>query len=269
MRVPMSAPRKLAAAAFLPFDPEAFCDEAWEDCDATRGSSCIVTMHEDRTVIPTFGVGNPNERTVAVTLDGSGEGRVTSEPAGIDCGEDCSHPFPLGEAVTLTAITEDGSQFSAWDGCDEATDDTCILEVNADREVSALFETIPEDVTLTVVSDNCANTAVGEACRASLAILGDLRTWGGMTFASSSPAFTLEDAELLPGFEACLVHAAAPHVAVICPDPVQLDVAMVRLVLNRVTSGEASMAFETANLLPYNGGLVSIDTSSSPLGVAP
>ena len=53
---------------------------------------------------------------VNIEKAGSGSGTVTSSPAGISCGLDCSEEFPEGSAVTLTAKAEEGSKFTGWSG---------------------------------------------------------------------------------------------------------------------------------------------------------
>jgi hypothetical protein len=46
----------------------------------------------------------PQSFTLSVTRTGAGGGSVTSSPAGITCGSDCSEAFASGTSVTLTAI---------------------------------------------------------------------------------------------------------------------------------------------------------------------
>jgi PASTA domain len=51
---------------------------------------------------------------MTVTVSTSGNGWVTSDPAGISCGTICLAKFPAGTAVFLTAQAAAGSLFSSW-----------------------------------------------------------------------------------------------------------------------------------------------------------
>jgi hypothetical protein len=59
----------------------------------------------------------PTLFTLSIDRTGSGAGRVTSAPGGIDCGTACSANFPAGTAVTLTATPDSGSSFDGWSAC--------------------------------------------------------------------------------------------------------------------------------------------------------
>src|SRR5690242_19428468 len=57
----------------------------------------------------------PSEmRTVTIAITGNGTGTITSSPAGIDCGTDCSEAFADGTKITLTATPAPGSTFMGW-----------------------------------------------------------------------------------------------------------------------------------------------------------
>jgi hypothetical protein len=58
-----------------------------------------------------------------VSVDGSGQGRVISDPQGIDCETDkCQYPYDQATPVTLTPIPADGSKFSSWGGNQDCVD---------------------------------------------------------------------------------------------------------------------------------------------------
>jgi hypothetical protein len=82
-----------------------------------------------------------NGKLLTVNLDGEGTGTVRSDPAGIDCGDDCEGRFAEGEKVTLTADADDGSVFAGFfgGGCDGAR--PCIPKMNTRRSVTATFKT--------------------------------------------------------------------------------------------------------------------------------
>ena len=52
-----------------------------------------------------------------ITVTRNGSGRVTSSPAGIDCGTTCEAGFQEAEWVTLTPTHAPDEKFLGWDGC--------------------------------------------------------------------------------------------------------------------------------------------------------
>jgi hypothetical protein len=94
-----------------------------------------------------------------LTVTRTGVGTVASDPAGIDCGTDCSEPYPSSEqeicipdrgcttrtvhqTVTLTAAPAPGWAFQAWGGACSGTATTCTLSMLGDRTVDAAFTRI-------------------------------------------------------------------------------------------------------------------------------
>lgn len=62
------------------------------------------------------------EHAVGIGRSGSGTGRVTSDPPGIDCGSVCTGTFAAGTGVTLTAVADPGSSFGGWTGDSDCAD---------------------------------------------------------------------------------------------------------------------------------------------------
>jgi len=72
---------------------------------------------------------------------GSDTGTVTSSPAGITCGTDCSEPYTQDTVVTLTA--DPGILLTAWSGCDLVAGATCTVTMRSARTVRATFVDVP------------------------------------------------------------------------------------------------------------------------------
>jgi len=76
---------------------------------------------------------------LTVSKTGVGSGTVTSTPAGIDCGNDCSQSYSAATVVSLQATPAVGSAFAGWsDACTGAG--ACILTMTSDKSVTAAFE---------------------------------------------------------------------------------------------------------------------------------
>ncbi|HEX8053134.1 MAG TPA: hypothetical protein VF517_09085 [Thermoleophilaceae bacterium] len=78
---------------------------------------------------------------LTVSIDGSGAGAVTSQPAGIACGTACTREYAKGTTVTLTATPADGSRFGGWTGAgtEGCTGVTCQVAMTQARGVTATF----------------------------------------------------------------------------------------------------------------------------------
>jgi len=116
--------------------------------DCTGTGTCQVTMSQARNVTATFTVVS---RTLTVTKAGTGTGKVTSAPAGINCGTTCTAAFTDGTQVVLTEIPTSPNLFVGWSGPDAGTcglATTCSLTMSAARSVTATFAK-PKSLTLT------------------------------------------------------------------------------------------------------------------------
>jgi hypothetical protein len=80
----------------------------------------------------------PTSQTLTVAKSGAGSGTVTSSPAGINCGGDCSESYASGTGVTLTAAAAAGSTFAGWSGACSGTG-SCAVTMSAARSVTATF----------------------------------------------------------------------------------------------------------------------------------
>ena len=78
---------------------------------------------------------------LSVSKSGTGSGVVTSDPAGIDCGIDCSAAYASGTSVALTATPAAGSAFVGWSGACTGTG-ACTVTLTADTAVTATFNLV-------------------------------------------------------------------------------------------------------------------------------
>jgi hypothetical protein len=98
--------------------------------------------------------------TVSVTKDGAGTGRVTSSPAGIDCGGTCSASFGTSQSIFLEAEADPGSVFGGWGGDADCAD--AVLSPDADKSCVATFDLEPAlpTHTITVTKDGMGGGGV-------------------------------------------------------------------------------------------------------------
>ena len=83
----------------------------------------------------------------------SGEGTVTSTPAGLSCSSGtCSGTFSQGSSVTLTTAPNSGSTFSGWDGACSGTS-SCVLTLSSSASVSANFSTVSRSLSVSLTGD--------------------------------------------------------------------------------------------------------------------
>lgn len=77
--------------------------------------------------------------TVSVTNSGSGTGIVSG--GNIYCGTACSVTLDPGSSITLRATPSSGSTFVGWSGSCMSSSMECVLNVNSDLSVGAVFNT--------------------------------------------------------------------------------------------------------------------------------
>src|SRR5207249_2267080 len=126
------------------------------DPDCADGT---VALNADKTCTATFDVLVP----LTVTLLGGGSGTVTSDPAGIECGETCTRSYPRGTAVALTATPAPGSIFGGWNGC--SADGT--VRLDGDKQCTAIFGLSGADLTGSWIALKrvCRGPSGGPPCR--------------------------------------------------------------------------------------------------------
>lgn len=106
---------------------------AAQACSGT--GECAMTVTAPRAVTAIF----TKRQALDVQMVGSGSGSVTSVPAGIDCGADCTETYAPGQVVTLTAAAGVGSTFAGWEGGGCTGTGPCAVTVDAAKMVAASF----------------------------------------------------------------------------------------------------------------------------------
>jgi hypothetical protein len=112
----------------------------WSGGGCSGTGTCTVTMDQAKTVTATFQ--QPYGFEVSVDPTGTGSGRITSSPAGIDCTSTCFGAFFPGTTVTLT-ITPDGESRYSWgSACSGSgtTPGTCTFTMDAQKRVDVRFD---------------------------------------------------------------------------------------------------------------------------------
>jgi hypothetical protein len=99
----------------------------------------VVTVDAANTVNAVF---DAQSVALTVTKSGSGSGTVTSTPAGIDCGANCTALFTFGTPVGLTPVPAAGSVFVRWESAC-AGGGACAVTMDAAKTVNAVFDLAP------------------------------------------------------------------------------------------------------------------------------
>lgn len=102
----------------------------------TENTRVTLTTKTSKTCVATF---ERTHATVQTVVRNEG-GRVTSEPAGIDCPDNCSMLVELEQSVTLTAAPKPNFEFKRWSGCLDSSDPSITFTANAEHQCVAVFE---------------------------------------------------------------------------------------------------------------------------------
>lgn len=113
------------------------------DCAGSE-KTCKVTMSKAKSVTAEFKSTAVDKAQLKVNKTGTGTGKVTSSPAGVDCGSTCTFKFAKETDVELTAVADAGSEFVKWSGSGCSGTGICKVKMSADKEVTAEFKTTPK-----------------------------------------------------------------------------------------------------------------------------
>ncbi len=109
----------------------------WSGSGCSGINLCFVSMTAAKTVNATFTL---NSYLLTAAKIGNGSGAVSSNPAGINFGDDSSESYTHGTAIVMTATPATGSTFAGWSGggC-TGTGSTCTVTLTAATTVTASF----------------------------------------------------------------------------------------------------------------------------------
>jgi len=114
--------------------------EGWSGACAGTGT-CAVSMTAAKGVTAALIAAS----NWTLTLNKVGNGDITSDPAGINCGTDCSENYARDVTVTLKAVPANGWKRSLgrpWQGCNTSDGTTCTVIMNAAKTVTATFNPV-------------------------------------------------------------------------------------------------------------------------------
>lgn len=94
---------------------------------------CTLTMNASKDAAARFAPA----AMLTVAKSGKGTGSIVTQPAGIQCGADCSEPFELNSTVTVLAVPDAGSTFGGWQGACSGQGNPCTLVMDADKSTTA------------------------------------------------------------------------------------------------------------------------------------
>jgi hypothetical protein len=135
----------------------------WSGACTGTSSTCALKMDSAKSVTATFTTQPPPPTPNPVlTVTRSGNGTVTSSPAGINCGADCTQDYAPGTSVTLTADPADDSVFSEWGGA--CSVDPCTVTMNGNKTVTATFTLKPQLTVSKAGSGTGTVTGSGISC---------------------------------------------------------------------------------------------------------
>ena len=140
----------------------------WTGDASGTTSPYSLTMNAAKNVTATFTL-----KMYTLSVNKNGNGTVTSNTGGINCGSTCSGSFNAGASVQLTATPTAGFAFTGWSGDASGTANPVTVTMSSAKSVTANFT---QSYTLTVsktgngsVASNPAGITCGTTCSATYA----------------------------------------------------------------------------------------------------
>lgn len=241
----------------------------WSGGGCSGTGTCVITVDLATTVTATFAIA---QRTLTVTLAGTGSGIVTANPAGITCGSggsDCTEPYAHGTVVTLTAVAPASADFTGWSGGGCSGTGTCVVTMNAATTVTATFTLVQFQLSVTragagtgTVTSAPAGISCGTDCSESY------NRGTGVTLtaaAANGSTFTGWTGAGCTGTGTCVVvmNAASAVTATFAVQQYTLTVVKAGSGAGAVSSNPAGVACDADCSEPYDHGTVVTLTAST------
>ncbi len=122
-------------------DSDSIFKEWQGDC---QGKSCSVDSENNHTVVAVFEKKTVAMISIDITVSGSGKGKITSNPAGIDCSSTCTTSIAQNTGtLDFTVQAENNSVFAGWQG--DCQGDRCSVDTMSDHQLIAVFNLAKEN----------------------------------------------------------------------------------------------------------------------------
>jgi hypothetical protein len=156
----------------------------WSGGGCSGTGICSVNMTAAQTIKATFTAAPVT--LYSLSINKSGNGSVTSNPTGINCGSTCSAKFAKGKVVTLNAKPDADATFVSWSGCAPiaANPLQCRIIVSSNKIVTATFSaknTAAADISVTGVLITPASPSANSTFTAAITVKnsGSIKSDGG------------------------------------------------------------------------------------------
>jgi YVTN family beta-propeller protein len=107
--------------------------------------------------------------TVLLGVSETGNGAVISGDGHIHCGSNCSFNYASTTPVFMTGVPAIGSTFMNWTGCDTTAQNTCFVNVDNPRFVTAAFTSVQVSLSSLTLSPNSVRGGRGSVATLTLA----------------------------------------------------------------------------------------------------
>jgi len=125
-------------------------------------------MDSDKAVMAIFDL--QGQYYLTVIRSGTGSGTVTSSPAGISCGTNCSETYSRVQRVSLTAMPDANSTFTGWSGGSCSGTGICNVTVDSPMVITAGFTKKSSHISVSPASIDFGDIKMGRNMRKRLAI---------------------------------------------------------------------------------------------------